>query len=101
MESLGSERIAKIIQISIIALCCAYGIFVLSAYIDGRIKWNNMVDSIQAQKAQGIEDVKVSASTFASFYKNYGDWGNPGDNPNEWPNTTYAHYFGVKSFVVE
>ncbi|MCX2717536.1 DUF6056 family protein [Helicobacter sp. MIT 21-1697] len=101
MQSLSSERIAKIIKISIIALCCAYGGFVLSAYIDGRVKWNNMADSIEAQKVQGIEDVRVSASTFRSFYKNYGDWGNPGDNPNEWPNTTYAHYFGVKRFVVE
>ncbi|WP_334087244.1 DUF6056 family protein [Helicobacter typhlonius] len=101
MESLGSERIAKIIQISIIALCCAYGIFVLSAYIDGRMKWEKMLDSIAAQKAQSIDDIRVSNSTFTSFYKNYGDWSNPGEDSKVWPNTTYAHYFGVKSFVVE
>ena len=30
----------------------------------------------------------------------YGDWGNPNQNTNEWPNTTYAKVFGVEKFVV-
>lgn len=101
MQSLSSERIAKIIKTLILALSCVYGLFVLSAYIDGRIKWEKMLDSIQSQKAQGIEEIRVSGSTFTSFYQNYGDWGNPGEDSKVWPNTTYAHYFGVKSFVVE
>lgn len=100
MQSLSSERIAKIIKTSIIALSCVYGFFVLSAYIDGRIKWEKMLDSVKSQKAQGIEDIRVSASTFTSFYSQYGDWSNPGEDSKVWPNTTYAHYFGVKSFVV-
>lgn len=69
--------------------------------IDGRLKWERMLDSIQEQKMQGKEEIVVSAKTFQSFYRKYGDWGNPGEDPSVWPNTTYAHYYGVKSFVAK
>ena len=85
----------------IVVLVCGYGLFVLSAYIDGRLKWERMLDSIQEQKLQGKEEIVVSAKTFTSFYRKYGDWGNPGEDPSVWPNTTYAHYYGVKSFVAK
>lgn len=97
---MSEERVKKYNK-WLIALVCGYSLFVLSAYIDGRIKWDRMLDSIKEQKMQGKEDIVVSASTFKSFYRKYGDWGNPGKEPNEWPNTSYAHYFGVKTFVVE
>nr|WP_280524187.1 DUF6056 family protein [Helicobacter marmotae] len=97
---LGGQK-ARRVQNIILALCIAYGIFVLSSYIHGRIKWNAMLDSIEEQKLAGKQEVIVKASTFKSFYHQYGDWGNPGANPNEWPNTSYAHYFGVKSFIVQ
>ncbi|MCH5314231.1 MAG: hypothetical protein J1E28_07580 [Helicobacter sp.] len=99
--SLLKENLKQRVKKVIVALCCGYGIFVLSAYIDGRVKWEQMLESIAAQKAQGLEDIKVSHKTFTSFYAQYGDWGNPSKNPNVWPNTSYAHYFGVRSFVVE
>lgn len=85
----------------IIVLVCGYALFVLSAYVDGWLKWERMLDSIKEQKLQGKEDIVVSASTFQSFYRKYGDWGNPGEDPSVWPNTTYAHYYGVKSFVAK
>lgn len=85
----------------IIVLVCGYALFVLSAYVDGRLKWERMLDSIKEQKLQGKEDIVVSASTFQSFYRKYGDWGNPGEDPSVWPNTSYAHYYGVKSFVAK
>ncbi|WP_233705407.1 DUF6056 family protein [Helicobacter cinaedi] len=85
----------------IVVLVCGYSLFVLSAYIDGRLKWERMLDSIQEQKLQGKEEIVVSAKTFTSFYRKYGDWGNPGEDPSVWPNTTYAHYYGVKSFVAK
>ncbi|WP_300897113.1 DUF6056 family protein, partial [uncultured Helicobacter sp.] len=101
MRMLSSARLIRGIQVALIAITCVYGAYVLGAYIDGRLKWNVMLDSIATQKREGKDEVIVKASTFTSFYAQYSDWGNPGDNPNEWPNTTYAHYFGVKAFRVE
>lgn len=59
-----------------------------------------MIASIEAQKAMGSEVAVVSADTFRSNYRGYGDWGNPNQNTNKWPNTTYAKVFGVERFVV-
>lgn len=64
-------------------------------------RWNLMEKSIAAQKAQGITNIVVNKNTFISTYKNYGDWGNPGENPDVWPNTQYAQYYGVDSFVAK
>ena len=65
-----------------------------------RLKWERMLSSIEAQKALGAKEVIVSADTFRSNYRAYGDWGNPNENTNEWPNTTYAKVFGVEKFIV-
>ena len=92
-------RLAYVLVMAVMVIFI-YQQFML-AYIDGRLKWNVMLDSIATQKREGKDEVIVKASTFTSFYAQYSDWGNPGDNPNEWPNTTYAHYFGVKAFRVE
>ena len=78
-----------------------YAMFVLSAFIDMRIKWETMVKDVAQQKAQGIEDIAVSSKYFHSFYKRYGDWDSPGTDPKAFPNPLYARYFGVKSFVVK
>lgn len=66
-------------------------------------KWDKMVESVEAQKAQGIENVVVDKNTFQSKYWSYGDWGNPQgiENIDQWPNTSYANYFGVKTYVAE
>ena len=84
-----------------IAGCIAYGSFVLIAYVDMRIKWHTMLSSIATQKALGQDEVIVDSATFASYYKGYGDFGNPGEDPKVWPNNTYANYFGVKSFTAK
>ncbi|WP_281651133.1 DUF6056 family protein [Helicobacter bilis] len=78
-----------------------YAMFVLSAFIDMRIKWETMVKDVAQQKAQGIEDIAVSSKYFHSFYKHYGDWDSPGTDPKAFPNPLYAQHFGVKSFVVK
>lgn len=84
-----------------IASCIAYGSFVLIAYVDMRIKWHTMLSSIATQKALGQNEVIVDSATFASYYKGYGDFGNPGEDPKVWPNNTYANYFGVESFTAK
>lgn len=84
-----------------IASCIAYGSFVLIAYVDMRIKWHTMLSSIATQKALGQDEVIVDSASFASYYKGYGDFGNPGEDPQVWPNNTYANYFGVKSFTAK
>lgn len=90
----------KLISISICTLCAFYALFVLTASVDMRLKWERMLALIDAQKAMGNEYVVVRADTFRSYYKGYGDWGNPNENINEWPNTSYAKVFGVKKFIV-
>lgn len=91
----------KKIQYTILLFGFLYSGFVLSAFIDMRIKWENMATYIAEQKAQGIQDIVVSSKYFHSFYKRYGDWQNPTDKAEEFPNPSYAKYFGVKSFVVK
>ena len=83
MRMLSSARLIRGIQVALIAITCVYGAYVLGAYIDGRLKWNAMLDSIATQKREGKDEVIVKASTFTSFYAQYSNWGNPGDNPNE------------------
>ncbi|MDY5185225.1 DUF6056 family protein [Helicobacter trogontum] len=89
------------IQYGILLFSCLYATFVLSAFVDMRIKWNNMTNYIAEQKAQGIEDIIVSPTYFHSFYKRYGDWQNPADKAGEFPNPSYAKHFGVRTFVVK
>lgn len=93
-------KFVKIINMSLCAICAIYALFVVSEGITMRLKWERMLASIEAQKALGSEIAIVSADTFRSNYRGYGDWGNPSQNTNEWPNTTYAKVFGVKEFIV-
>lgn len=87
------------------ALCVCIGLlyacFVGLACTRMHRKWQRMEQDIAQQKAQGITDVVVDKGTFISRYKGYGDWGNPGTNPDVWPNTTYAKYYGVKTLVAK
>ncbi len=94
------QHIIKI-QYAIFTACLLYMFFVLSAYVDMRLKWNNMLSYIEQQKSVGVEHIVVDGKYFHSFYKRYGDWVNPGDNAETWPNTIYAKYFGVKTFIVK
>lgn len=84
-----------------LALCIVTVIAVSGECFSMRKKWDAMCASVEKQKAEGMEDVVVEAETFRSKWRNYGDWGNPGSDATVWPNTTYANYFGVKSYVAE
>ena len=89
------------IQYGILACCFVYGCFVLSAYVDTHMKWNKMSKYIEEQKSQGVEDIVINSKYFHSFYKRYGDWQNPGDDPEVFPNPDYAKHFGVRTFRVQ
>ena len=84
---------------AILGVTLIYSVYVGSAYVDHRIKWNAMLLSIKEQKERGMEDIVVDENTFKSFYKNFENWGNPDSNPSTWPNGSYARYFEVNSFV--
>ena len=76
-------------------------IFVASECFNMHLKWKKMEKSIFDQKAAGLEDIIVEESTFDSIYWSYGDWSNPHEFPFEWPNTSYAQYYGVKTFTAQ
>lgn len=93
---------SKIIwQNLICGVCALCALFVLYASLDMRLKWERMLATIDAQKALGKQEIIISKEVFHSFYRNYTDWGNPTQNPNEWPNTSYARHFEVKSFIAK
>ncbi len=94
-------NIVKKLQYTIFSICILYMIFIVSAYVNMLYKWNDMLSSIEQQKNAGLQDIVVSNKTFHSFYKNYGDWLNPGSDTEVWPNTIYAKYFGVRTFKAE
>ncbi len=87
----------------IIATSLAYGIFVISSYVEFRIKWNDMLHFIDSQKANGNRNIVVD-DIFKHRkikYNNLCGWDNPGTNPDEWPNTIYAKMFEIDSFRVK
>lgn len=93
---------SKIIWQNLICGFCALCVlFVLYASLDMRLKWERMLATIDTQKALGKQEIIVSKEVFRSFYRNYTDWSNPTQNPNEWPNTSYAKYFEVEKFIAK
>ena len=94
-------RVIKIATALCVCTAFAGGCFVGLACTEMHIKWQRMERSVSEQKSQGMMNVVVDKDTFRSRYKCYGDWGNPGDNPVVWPNTTYAWYYGVETFVAK
>ncbi|WP_395040484.1 DUF6056 family protein [Helicobacter sp.] len=101
MGEMYSHKIRVLWQKIMIAVCICFGIFVLMACADMRLKWERMLASIVTQKAMGATDIIVDKQTFVSYYKGYTDWSNPGSDPTQWPNTTYARVFGVQSFIAK
>lgn len=87
-------------QILAVGICAVYAVFVIFAFLEYRINWEKMLDSIEQSKQNGEKNIVVD-DIFHSRYKNLINWGNPGTNPNEWPNPTYAQYFGVESFRIK
>ncbi len=86
------------------------GCFVLSVFFVSFVavecmkmsqKWDVMEQDILTQKKDGKTDIIIDKNTFVSRYKNYGDWGNPGENPDVWPNTSYASFYGVNSIIAK
>lgn len=96
-----SAKSKIICQNLIIGFCALCALFVLYASLDMRLKWERMLATIDAQKALGKQEIIVSKEVFRSFFRNYTDWGNPTQNPNEWPNTSYAKYFEVEKFIAK
>lgn len=94
-------RTISYIQKSVIVICAIYGLYVCMACVEMRLKWERMLASIDSQKAMGATEVIVNAHTFVSYYRGYMDWGNPGDNPDTWPNNVYAKVFGVEKFIAK
>lgn len=93
---------SKIIwQNLICGICALCAIYALYASLDMRLKWERMLATIDAQKALGKQEIIISKEVFHSFYRNYTDWGNPTQNPNEWPNTSYAKFFEVEKFITK
>ena len=86
------------IYYGILIFTLLFGGFVLSAFVDMHIKWNNMVSYVEEQKSQGVKDIVVSPKYFHSFYSRYGDWDSPSKDINAFPNPVYADYFGVRTF---
>lgn len=78
-------------------LLVSYGAWVLGAYVKFRLDWNAMLAYIKLEREAGRLDVVVDGRIFTSPYRNFGNWGDIGKNPNEWPNPTYARMFGLKS----
>ncbi|MDD7345456.1 DUF6056 family protein [Helicobacter sp.] len=101
MGEMYSHKIRVLWQKIMIVVCICFGIFVLMACADMRLKWERMLASIVTQKAMGATDIIVDKQTFVSYYKGYTDWSNPGSDPTQWPNTTYARVFGVQSFIAK
>lgn len=94
-------NIAKYITYILGIICILYACFILTAFIDKAFKWQRMVGYVEGQKLMGAKHVVVDKETFYSFYGGHGDWSNPGQDPNGWPNTTYADYFNVETFSVK
>ena len=88
------------VQILAVVICAVYALFVAFAFLEYRISWEKMLASIEQSKRNGEKNIVVD-NIFHSRYKNLMGWGNPGSNPNEWPNPTCAQYFGVESFRVK
>lgn len=97
------KAVCKAAFIFCIAFCFVTASLVAAECFRMSRKWEAMVQSVEIQKAQGVKNITVDAETFRSKYWSYGDWENPQgvENINRWPNTSYATYFGVETFVAE
>lgn len=93
-------RLSFIIKNGVIFACFIYAVYVSGACLDMAFKWNKMLGSIEAQKELGINEVIVNQDYFTSYYKGYGTY-YLSINPDEWPNTSYAKYFGVEKIMIK
>lgn len=96
-----NKRVQSIAMICCIGLTMLLCSFVIKECTNMSNKWSLMEKSIVEQKNQGINEIVIDRNTFISRYWGYGDWGNPGENPSEWPNTSYAEYYEVDSIVAK
>ena len=93
--------VQKIALYVCVFLTLIFSIFVIFECTKMKNKWKLMECSIKEQKSKGLNDIIIDKSTFDSEYWNYGDWENPGEDPNIWPNTTYADYYEVDTVIVQ
>lgn len=96
-----NAKIKKVACTSCCALSILFCIFVSAECFRMSKKWDAMEQDIQAQKNAGKTDIVIDKNTFSSKYRNYSDWGNPGGDPDVWPNTTYAKFYGVNSIIAK
>lgn len=95
----GNQLFIKITSFGIVILSIILISFICIETTKMYKKWNLMEQQIAEQKTNGIKDIIVEKNTFKSKWWSYGDWGNPGNNTEVWPNTTYAKYYEVDTFV--
>lgn len=88
---------SKSLYAYMVMACC----FVIIAYADYRIKWEKALCDAQEQVNNGNSDIIMDKSVFTSFYPFMGEWINPGENPNIWPNVSYSEYYGWNSLTVK
>ncbi|PAF53523.1 hypothetical protein BKH42_05610 [Helicobacter sp. 13S00482-2] len=90
----------KYVASLVIFMSVSYSFFVQIQYLKHSIRWENMLSYIEQEKLKGNKHIIVDRRVFESSYKNFGDYANPGTDPNKWPNGVYAHKFGVDSFQI-
>lgn len=93
-------RQKKYLAFLVIFVSVSYSIFVEVEYLKHRIRWENMISYIEQEKLKGNKHIIVDRRVFEGRYKHFGDYANPGIEANQWPNTVYAHRFGVDSFQI-
>lgn len=95
------QYLYKTASAALLLVAFIYGAYVAKECYSMHNKWQQMVGFIEGQKALGNKNVVVSPKYFKSDYRRYTGWQNPDSDPKSWPNPTYAHYFGLDSFVVK
>ncbi|MDO7253542.1 DUF6056 family protein [Helicobacter cappadocius] len=84
----------------VIFVSVSYSVFVEIQYLKHRIRWENMISYIEQEKIKGNKHIIIDGRVFESLYKNFGDYADPGFDPDKWPNGMYAHRFGVDTFQI-
>ena len=100
-ELLPLFRRERLVQAGIEVLACCAAVVTVYAYVDWRRKVNRVETEIFYQKSLGNTEIVLSKELFDPLIPSVGDWGNPGQNPDVWPNTSYAEHYGVGSVIVK
>lgn len=98
------EKINKIFKFIIIDICIILSIIYIGQYITAGVDinnlrnvWENRINIINKEKSKGNK--KVVVDTYITWNTKNPIYGlsDIGTNPNVWPNTSIADYYGLKS----